>query len=33
MLRYLLCTFLVIGFISCKDKNAEPKEEIVLWTP
>ncbi|MHA7831207.1 MAG: amidase family protein [Flagellimonas sp.] len=33
MLRYLLCTFLVIGFISCKDKNPEPKEEIVLWTP
>ncbi|HKL89790.1 MAG TPA: amidase family protein [Allomuricauda sp.] len=33
MFRYLLCTFLVIGFISCKDKNAEPKEEIVLWTP
>ena len=33
MLRYLLCTFLVIGFISCKEKNAEPKEEIVLWTP
>ena len=33
MLRYLLCAFLLIGFISCKDKNAEPKEEIVLWTP
>jgi len=33
MLRYLLCAFLLIGFISCKDKNAEPREEVVLWTP
>lgn len=33
MFRYFLCAFLLIGFISCKDKNAEPKEEVVLWTP
>lgn len=33
MLRYFLCAFLLIGFTSCKDKNAEPREEVVLWTP
>ncbi|WP_318309997.1 amidase family protein [Flagellimonas crocea] len=33
MYKYLLCSFLLIGFISCKQKEAEPKEDIVLWTP
>nr|WP_297782971.1 amidase family protein [uncultured Allomuricauda sp.] len=33
MYKYLLLAFLLIGFISCKQKDAEPKEEIVLWTP
>lgn len=34
MFRYFLCAFLLIGgFISCKQKEAEPKEDIVLWTP
>ncbi|WP_437399657.1 amidase family protein [Flagellimonas lutimaris] len=33
MYKYLFCSFLLIGFISCKQKNTEPKEDIVLWTP
>nr|WP_288934118.1 amidase family protein [uncultured Allomuricauda sp.] len=33
MYKYLFCSFLLIGFISCKQKNSEPKEDIVLWTP
>ncbi len=33
MYKYLFCSFLIIGFISCKQKNTEPKEDIVLWTP
>ncbi|MBW8243861.1 amidase [Muricauda oceani] len=33
MFRYLLFSLLLIGSISCKQKEAEPKEDIVLWTP
>lgn len=33
MYKFFLCSFLLIGFISCKQKNIGPKEEIVLWTP
>ena len=33
MCKYLFCSFLLIGFISCKQKEAQPKEDIVLWTP
>ncbi len=33
MYRYFSIAFLLIGFISCKQKNIGPKEEIVLWTP
>ncbi|MCR9227619.1 MAG: amidase family protein [Flavobacteriaceae bacterium] len=33
MFKYLLCAFLVIGFISCKQKEEQAKEEAVLWTP
>ncbi len=33
MVRYILCFFLLIAFLSCKQKKVEPKEEVVLWTP
>ncbi|MCK0162170.1 amidase family protein [Allomuricauda sp. F6463D] len=33
MYRYLSIVFLLIGFISCKQKNTDTKKEIVLWTP
>ena len=33
MYKYLICSFLLIGFISCKQKEAQPKEDVVLWTP
>ena len=33
MYRHFLFALLLIGFISCKQKEVEPKEEIVLWTP
>jgi len=33
MYRYLIFSFLLIGFVSCKEKKTEPKAEVVLWTP
>ncbi|MBR9855523.1 MAG: amidase [Algicola sp.] len=33
MFRYLWFVFLLTGVISCKNNEAKPKEDVVLWTP
>lgn len=33
MYKNLLLFFILIGFISCKQKEAAPKDDVVLWTP
>ena len=33
MKKYLALCFLMIGFIACKEKNTQLKNEVVLWTP
>ena len=33
MKKYLAVCFLMVGLVACNQKNSEPKEEVVLWTP
>ena len=33
MYKYLLGCLFIVGLSSCKQKESEPKEETVLWTP
>ena len=33
MYRQLILGFLIIFLSACKQQKAEPKEEVVLWTP
>ena len=33
MYKNLLFFFILIGFISCKQKEVTPKDDVVLWTP
>ncbi|SDR08034.1 amidase family protein [Flagellimonas zhangzhouensis] len=33
MTRFFLCSLALIAFVSCKQKDVTPKEEVTLWTP
>ncbi|GLU45613.1 amidase family protein [Allomuricauda sp. NBRC 101325] len=33
MTKFILCAAVLLAFVSCKQKETAPKEEVVLWTP